>query len=123
MGRVNAAGTTVVTDIDRSGSAAAITQNTFADSESSSHVSPMFEQGINAEIPLFSRVPVLKDMWQLEGASFNLGWNYLVITEVADPNQSIIWASRPTTGLKPQISAEREIFTQSTFNFGVNWVY
>lgn len=117
MGQVDAAGTTTVTDIDTT------LGNSFSDRVSNTHISPLFEQGINAQIPIFSRVPVLRDMWQLEGASLNVGWSALVIGEVADPNQSIVWASRPTTGLFPHAKVDRELFYQTTFNFGINWTY
>jgi hypothetical protein len=98
-------------------------QNAFADTDSSSHLSPMFEQGLNLNVPLFSRVPVLKDMWQFEDAALTVGWSYLLIGEVADPNDSIIYQSSPITGILPQISPERDNFTQTTWSIGLNWTY
>lgn len=98
-------------------------QNAFSDSSSSSHLSPLFEQGLNLQVPLFSNVPVLKDLWQLEDASLTLGWSFLYIGEIADPNDSIIYKSSPLTGVFPEISPERDKFTQTTWSVGINWTY
>jgi hypothetical protein len=99
------------------------TQNAFTDSDSSTHLSPLFEQGLNLNLPLFSKVPVLKDAWQLRDASLTVGWSWLFIGEVADPNDSIIYKSSPFTGVFPEISAERDKFTQTTWSIGLNWNY
>jgi hypothetical protein len=97
--------------------------NRFSDQTSNTHISPLLEQSLNAEIPLFSRVPVLRDMWQLEKANLSLGWTYLLVGKVADPNQSIVWASRPEAGIFPQARVQRDTFYQNTFNVGINWNY
>lgn len=99
------------------------TQNAFTDSKSSTHFSPLIEQGLNAQIPIFSRVPVLNEMNLLEGARLNLGWSYLWIYDVADPNDSIVYQSSPITGIFPIIQAERGVFSQNTFSIGLNWQY
>jgi hypothetical protein len=99
------------------------TQNAFADAHSTTHLSPLFEQGINAQIPLLRRVPVLKDMWQFEDAHLNLGANWLWVGEVADPNQSIAYVSSPITGQFLHISPQRDSFTQTSLSVGINWNY
>ncbi len=111
------------TDMFDTNNIAGPTQNAFSDSKSSTHVSPMFEQSLTAEVPIFSRVPVLKNVRQLEGAKFRLGWTYLFISEVADPLQSVRWQSNPQAGLFPSLQTERDNFSQNTFSFGVNWDY
>ncbi len=98
-------------------------QNAFTDASNSTHLSPLFEQGLNAEIPIFSRVPVLKNMWQLDDAKLNLGWSFLYIGKVADPNQSVVWDTRPITGIFPTVQADRRSFYQNTLSVGVNWNY
>ncbi len=113
----------IVTDVFDTDTTDGPSPNAFRDSYSSSHVSPLFEQGLNAQIPLFQHVPILRNVWQLDGASASVGWTYLLIGEVADPNQSISWASRPTTGLFPKVKVERDNFSQHSFNFGINWQY
>jgi len=97
--------------------------NAFSDTSSSTHLSPLFEQSLNAQIPIFGRVPVLRDMWQLEDAKLSLGWTFLLIGQVAEPNDSIVYDSSPTTGDFLHYSIERDTFYQNTFNVGVNWSY
>jgi len=98
-------------------------QNAFSSADHSTHLSPLFEQGLNLNIPLFERVPVIKDMWQFEDAALNLGWSYLWVGQVADPNDSIIYQSSPVTGIFPKISPDRNNFTQTTLSVGVSWSY
>ena len=98
-------------------------QNAFSSADHSTHLSPLFEQGLNLQIPLFSRVPVIKDMWQFEDAALNLGWSYLWVGQVADPNDSIIYQSSPITGIFPKISPDRNNFTQTSLSVGVSWSY
>lgn len=99
------------------------TLNEFTDSSSSTHLSPLFEQGITAQIPLFRRVPVLKDMWQFEDANLTLGASFLWVGQVADPNQSILFQSSPVDNVFPSITPDRMSFYQTNFNVGVNWSY
>jgi hypothetical protein len=98
-------------------------QNAFADSKSSTHVSPLLEQSLTAQIPLFSQIPVLQDVNILDGARLNVGWSFLLIGEVADPNQSIIYQSSPITGVFPEVSPKRSNFYQNTLSVGLNWEY
>lgn len=98
-------------------------QNAYASSNSSTHLSPLFEQSLTAEIPLFNRVPVLRNVRMLEDAKLRLGWSWLFIGEVADPVQSVIYQSNPQANLFPTIQADRGSFSQNTFSIGVNWNY
>jgi hypothetical protein len=107
-------------DTDRSNGP---TQNAFSDQGSSTHVSPLFEQNLVAHVPLFSKIPVLQDVAILEGARLNLGWTFLLIGEIADPNQSIIYQSSPITGVFPKVSPKRSNFTQHSLTVGLNWSY
>lgn len=100
-----------------------LTENAFTDGKRSTHVSPMFQQSLMAEIPLFSRVPVLRDMWQFQNASFTAGWTFLYVGEVADPQQSINWTSNPKAGITPTLNVERSTYFQNSFNAGINWEY
>ncbi|MEZ6127422.1 MAG: hypothetical protein R3C59_01905 [Planctomycetaceae bacterium] len=99
------------------------TQNFFTDSNSTTHISPMFEQTLSAELPLFDRVPILQDIWQLQNAKLRLGWTYTWIGEVADPNQSIVWRSNPRDGVFPSLSTNRSSFFQNQFSAGINWEF
>ena len=100
-----------------------LTQNAFADSMSTTHVSPMFEQSFRAEVPLFERIPVLRDMPQLEHATFRAGWTFTWIGEVADPGQQITWLSRPRDGVFPTLKVSRNDFFQHTLDLGIHWEF
>jgi len=99
------------------------TLNASSDNATSTHMSPLLEQSLNAQIPIFNRVPVLRNMWQLEDAKLSLGWTLLVIGQVADPNDSIVYNSSPISGEFLHYHTERNTFYQNTFNVGVNWAY
>ncbi len=99
-------------------------QNAYSDSASSVHLSPLFEQTLTAEFPIFSHVPVLRNVQLLEDAKLRLGYTFLFIGEVADPNQSIDYSAvNPRLGLSPTVRAERDTFFQNSFNVGLNWNY
>ena len=116
-------GATVSTNMFNTDTTQGASLNAFRDTASSTHLSPLFEQSLNAQIPIFGRVPVLRDMWQLEDAKLSLGWTFLLIGEVAEPNDSIVYDSSPVTGDFLHYSIERNTFYQNTFNVGVNWSY
>ncbi|HCP13529.1 MAG TPA: hypothetical protein DIT89_14450, partial [Planctomycetaceae bacterium] len=97
--------------------------NAYGGSYSTVHLSPLFEQTLTAEIPIFSRVPVLSNMKLLEDAKFRLGYTFLCVGEVADPLQSVIYTSNPQLNLFPSIKPDRHSFTQHTISVGVNWNY
>ena len=116
-------GATVSTNMFNTDTTQGPSLNAFYDTESSTHLSPLFEQSFNAQIPIFGRVPVLRDMWQFEDAKLSLGWTFLLIGEVADPNASIVYDSSPTTGDFLHYESDRNTFYQNTLNIGVNWSY
>ena len=99
------------------------TQNFFTDAKQTTHVSPMFEQSFTAQLPLFRRMPVLKDCRHLENANLQVGYTFLFVDEVADPQQSIVWESNPRAGLFPTLDIYRRSFYQNSFRIGVNWEY
>ena len=100
------------------------TLNAFSDGKSSTHISPVFRQELTAEIPIFSKIPVLRDCWQLEHAKFRTGWTYLWIGEFADPQQSIVLVSNPRQfNLRPHLNVKRSSFFQNQFNLGINWEF
>lgn len=99
------------------------TRNAYSDYYSSVHLSPLFEQSLVAEVPIFSRVPVLQDMRLLEDAKLRLGWQFLFIGQIADPVQSVNYVSNPQLNLFPKVKPDRDSFTQHTLSIGVNWNY
>ncbi len=118
-------GNTILQDMfdTTTSTAVPLTQNAFSDNKTSTHVSPMFQQSVTAELPIFSKIPVLRDISQLEHATFQAGWNFIWIGEVADPNQSITWVTNPRANLFPGIDVKRSSFFQNSFNLGINWEY
>jgi hypothetical protein len=98
-------------------------QNAFSDQDTTVHLSPLFEQGLNIQLPIFGGVPVLKDVQLLEEANLNLGWTWLWVGEIADPNESILYQSSPLLNVFPTIQTDRGNLFQNTLSVGVNWNY
>jgi len=99
------------------------TANAFTDSNETKHISPLFEQSITAQVPLFDRVPVLRDMPITQNATLQAGYTFLWIGQIAGPSKSIAWESNPRAGLFPSISPDRSSFYQHTFRLGINCDY
>jgi len=96
------------------------TTNAFASQNSSTWVSPMFEQSIFVKAPLFQFVPVLNKARILNQAEFQAGYTLLVVGQVARPDQQIDWQAFP---VNPRLRTERSTYTNSMLSFGVEWAY
>lgn len=99
------------------------TPNSFTDSQTYAHVSPMFEQTITAEAPLFQYVPVLKRFSVFEKARFRAGYSVLLIGEVTDTAGSVLWQGNPAAGLFPKIHEKRNTYVTNNYSFGVSWAF
>ena len=99
------------------------TPNSFTDSKTTAHISPMLEQTINAEAPLFQYVPVLRRFGVFEKARFRAGYSILMIGGVADTPGSVLWQGNPAAGLFPTISEKRNTYVTNNYSFGVSWQY
>lgn len=97
--------------------------NRFRDEKITTHLSPLFEQSIMAEVPIFSNIPGLRRIRQLEGARFRAGYSFLWIGEVASPNRSINWQANPQANLFPKIRLNRDNYYIGSWNFGINWSF
>ena len=97
--------------------------NAFNDIETGTHLSPLLEQTFTAEIPIFDRIPVLRNVNILEEAKLSIGWTGLFIGEISDPNKSINYTSSPISNEFLSIKPGHTNFIQNTFNVGVNWNY
>lgn len=104
-------------------STADATPNSFTDSQTSARVSPMFEQTIQAEAPLFQYVPVLNRFSAFEKARFRAGYSILAIGQVADTAGSVVWQGNPAAGLFPKIKGDRNTYITNNWSFGVSWQY
>ncbi|MFK7776667.1 MAG: hypothetical protein QM501_00930 [Gimesia sp.] len=97
--------------------------NAFSSTKAHTHVSPIFEQSIFAEMAIFDKVPVLKRMRILEEAKFKVGYTYIIAGEIARPFDSIRWQGMPTRGLFPSIDVERKNWSVGTWSVGIDWLY
>ena len=104
-------------------SATNATPNAFAGSLTQYRVSPMFQQSINFEAPLFRYVPVLKRIGLLEQAKFRAGYTFMFIGGVIDTANSIEWNGNPAAGLFPTIKERRNNYTSDFYNVGVSWEF
>ncbi|MCA9055249.1 MAG: hypothetical protein KDA75_15520, partial [Planctomycetaceae bacterium] len=69
--------------------------NSFRDKERHTHVSPLFEQSLYADIRLRSILPFLKKSYLLEEAQFRVGYTFTWIGGVSRPGDSINWVGFP----------------------------
>ncbi|MCA8997308.1 MAG: hypothetical protein KDA80_09980 [Planctomycetaceae bacterium] len=86
----------------------------------STHVSPMFQQSIFADMNVLQFVPILKKSSFFEDARFRFGYTLLLVGEVARPADSIRWQGFP---LFPEIQNERKNWWANQFSFAIDWNY
>lgn len=97
--------------------------NAFSASASTTHVSPLVEQSIFAELPVFEYVPVIGDAKIFEGAKLKLGYSITFIDQVASNTQSVVWQGNPVQGLFPVYDLERRSWWTSNWSAGLEWRY
>ena len=96
----------------------------FASQDTSTWLSPMFEQSIFLKSQLFQYVPVLNKARILNQADFQLGYTILVVGQVARPTEQIDWQAYVDDDHRgPLLKTERSTFTNSTISLGVEWAY
>ncbi|MBT4864230.1 MAG: hypothetical protein HON53_03800 [Planctomycetaceae bacterium] len=95
------------------------TPNDFASTYHTTHVSPLLEQKVSAEFPLFRYIPMMKRKAILQNATFTAGWSVIWIGEVARPTQSIVWKANPRAGLFPSIKIDRADWWTMNWSFGL----
>ena len=91
------------------------------DQQTSTHVSPVFEFAVNADLNLFPLVPVVNRWSFFKNARVRTGWSTLVVGEVARPLQSINWQDDYSGG--PNVQVDRSTFFTNYYNIGVNWTF
>ncbi len=92
----------------------------FAETDTHTHVSPIFSQSINADIDILDYVPVVNRLHLFEDAKFRMGYQYFIAGHIARPADSIEWRGFP---LFPEARADYKSWYSHQFNFGVNWEY
>ncbi len=92
----------------------------FASENTTTWLSPMFEQSIFFKSHLFQFVPVLKKARILNQAEFQAGYTLLVLGQIARPAQQIDWQAYP---VNPHLKTDRTTYTNNILSFGVEWAY
>jgi hypothetical protein len=80
------------------------------------HMAALFDQQFNLEFPLFSILPLVNQMAVFKQANFRVGWQYVVVSEVARAANQINYNINEAT-----INNHRSWFSYNVVNFGVNW--
>lgn len=97
------------------------TPNDFRTTETHTSVSPMIEQMLYAEGPLFQYIPMLRRSKILRNANFRAAYTLTMIAEMTRASDSIIWQGNPSQGIFPGIQTSRSTFRTSSYDFGVTW--
>ena len=95
--------------------------NTFTDSRTHTSVSPMIEQMVYAEGPLFQYIPMLRRSKLLRNANFRAAYTFTMIAEMTRASDSIVWQGNPSQNIFPEIQTSRSTFRTSSYDFGVTW--
>jgi hypothetical protein len=107
----------------------------------STTMSPMFEQQINAKLPIFNLVPYLRHIEFFERAQLTIGYTFLYIGNVYRPNSDIVWnqtvvntttttnsttgvsSQSSTVGVSPTLNSHMSSYFNNMLNFGIEWQY
>ncbi len=95
--------------------------NAFDSSAQHSHISPMIEQSVIAEAPVFKYVPVLGKMWPFANANLRAGYTFIWVGDVIQTNQSIDYQGDPMAGLVPRIVVDRGSWWTENWSVGASW--
>lgn len=95
--------------------------NIFSSKASHTSVSPLFEQQIFVDGPVFNYVPILRRSAIMRKANLRVGYTWTVIAELTRAGDSILWQGNPSAGLFPEIQVERSTWNAHSWNFGVSW--
>jgi hypothetical protein len=97
-----------------------IPNNTFASSNASTMLSPMFEQGVFIKANLFQFVPVLNKSKVFNAAELQLGYTAIFVGNMSRPASDINWLAFP---INPQLTSYHQTFFTSNYSLGVQWNY
>ncbi len=97
-----------------------IAATSFASRDTTSFLSPMFEQSIFGKAHLFENMPIMRKSSIMRAAEFQAGYTFLVLGSVYRPAQTINWQAFP---VNPQLQDRRSTYTNGTFSLGVEWAY
>jgi len=80
------------------------------------HISPVFQSSVYGEFGFFSYLPVLKSIPLVNLAKFRVGYDYVLIAEMARPAQVIRYNYEAL-----DIQTKRQLLGFSMVNFGLQW--
>lgn len=89
---------------------------TFASKYKTTHVSPLFEQTVNAEMKILQMIPGVRHLPGVDDTVFKLGYTITVVGGVARAGNSIDWAGYPYF---PDNRPDRDTWWTSRWNFGI----
>lgn len=92
----------------------------FAHQDSSTALSPLFEQSIFGKAKLFQYVPIAKKSKILSNADFQAGYTVVVVANMYRPSEDINWQAYPVS---PLLNDKRGSYLMSNYSFGVSWEY
>ncbi len=92
----------------------------FHQQETTTSVSPTFEQSIFVRSPLLQFVPGVRKIRLFEEAQFQFGYTWLVAGGMYRPGTIIDWRGYPNY---PSINNEKTTFWVNSWNLGVEWTY
>jgi hypothetical protein len=95
--------------------------NAFNSSAQHSHISPLIEQSIIAEAPVFQYMPLLGKMWPFAKANLRAGYTFTWVGDVIQTNQSIDYRGNPMAGLEPRILVDRGSWWTNNWSIGASW--
>jgi len=96
------------------------TLTSFHDQDTTTHVSPAFEQSVFVRAPILSYVPVVKKLKVFEQAQFQMGYTFLVVGSMYRPGNVITWRGFPQF---PELNSEKTTWYLNTLSWGVEWTY
>lgn len=88
----------------------------FQQSASTTHAVPIFETSIYADFYFFAMLPLVRDIECLRCTQFRIGFDYLLIGEVARP-ANVIAYDTPV----PSLKSNRTWFDLKMLTLGLNW--
>jgi hypothetical protein len=88
----------------------------FKSNYGTTHVSPLFEQSINAEMKILEMIPGIRRLPGIEDTVFRVGYTITVVGGVARAADSIDWKGFPYF---PGIDPGRQNWWASRWNFGI----
>jgi hypothetical protein len=90
----------------------------FKQQETTTTVSPMFEQSIYARSQVLSYVPGIRKMKLFEEAQFQIGYTFTLVGAIYRPGEDVQWNGFPNF---PQITNAKGTWFMSSLSLGVEW--